>query len=145
MPSAGHGDGGASPERRRRCGRPGSRASHLRLGGSLEIGVGRASCPGPPSLRTGLADLPHPALQSVVLPARGLMGLSIGREVGEQPVLSKEGIGPEMMVYTPTSSSLTLPVAEDASKAHSHPLVQGLKRSLVAVLEIFKPAPARGV
>src|SRR5215471_19416312 len=34
----------------------------------------------PPSLRTGRADLPHPALQSVVLPARGLtvqrMGVS---------------------------------------------------------------------
>src|SRR5271169_1101213 len=34
------------------------------------IGVGRGIAS--PSLRTGLADLPHPALQSVVLPARGL-------------------------------------------------------------------------
>jgi hypothetical protein len=34
------------------------------------IGVGTALCR--PSLRTGLADFPHPALQLVVLPRRGL-------------------------------------------------------------------------
>src|SRR5438445_13694427 len=36
--------------------------------GSL-IGVGRTAWFGPPSLRTGRADLPHPALQLVIIPS----------------------------------------------------------------------------
>ena len=45
----------------------------LRACGTTSIGVGRTGClPGPPSLRTGRAVLPHPALQSVVLPPGGL-------------------------------------------------------------------------
>jgi len=37
------------------------------------IGVGKTECClGLPSLRTGQAGLPHPALQSVVLPCKGL-------------------------------------------------------------------------
>jgi hypothetical protein len=45
--------------------------------GERTIGVGRTN-EGPPSLRTGRADLLHPALQSVVLPPRGLTGQSTG-------------------------------------------------------------------
>ena len=32
----------------------------------IMIGVGKAGCAGLPSLRTGLADLPHPALRLVI-------------------------------------------------------------------------------
>ena len=55
------------------------------------VEVGRTGClPGPPSLRTVRAVLPHTALQSVVLPARGLAGFPIGCDEGEQPMGGKE-------------------------------------------------------
>ena len=40
--------------------------------GRRNIGVGTPGYPGRPSLRTVQADLPHTALQLVVLPTRGL-------------------------------------------------------------------------
>jgi hypothetical protein len=43
-----------------------------------EIGVGRDGLFVSPSLRTGLADLPHPALQLMVLPQRGLTSHFMG-------------------------------------------------------------------
>jgi hypothetical protein len=43
-----------------------------------EIGVGRDGLFVSPSLRTGLADLPHPALQLMVLPQRGLTSNFMG-------------------------------------------------------------------
>jgi hypothetical protein len=59
------------------------------------IGVGRASCvPGPPSLRTGQADFPHPALQLVVLPQRGPRIPMRRLRVGEQPTIGLAGSGP---------------------------------------------------
>ena len=51
----------------------------------------------PPSLRTGRADLPHPALQSVVC-SSGLASQGKGRGHGEQPLLGKVGVGPALMV-----------------------------------------------
>src|SRR6516164_7909726 len=47
-----------------------------------ESGIGRA-----PSLRTGQAVLPHPALQSVVLPPRGLTGQGMSLSSGEETLL----------------------------------------------------------
>src|SRR5208337_542011 len=46
---------------------------------------GRENRVGSPSLRTGLADLPHPALQSVVLPRRGVMN--------DRPVAAENAAG----------------------------------------------------
>ena len=43
-----------------------------------KIGVGRNGLFVSPSLRTGLADLPHPALQLMVLPKRGLTSHFMG-------------------------------------------------------------------
>jgi len=53
---------------------PGQKTPHRipYMNTTTKIGVGRTEWPRPPSLRTGLADLPHPALQLVVLPQRGL-------------------------------------------------------------------------
>src|SRR5947209_16922062 len=104
------------------------------------IGVGRTGWfPGPPSLRTGHADLPHPALRLVVLPPRGLTGLRIGCGKGEQPLLSKEGIGPAVVIQAPGPSFALVTVAQDATQPHPGPLVQLLKDRPVAVLEVFKP------
>ena len=58
------------------------------------IGVGRTGCPGPPSLRTVRAVLPHTALQSVVLPVTGLTGLRMGFFQRVKPTVDKELIGP---------------------------------------------------
>src|SRR6202012_3559564 len=94
----------------------------------------------PPSLRTGRADLPHPALQSVVLPARGLTGLSVGCDEGEQPKLSKEGVGPAVMIPAQSPAFATLPTAQDAPQTHPDPPVQVPEGRPVAVFEVFKPA-----
>ena len=63
---------------------PGHRPRHS----AAMIGVGRGAA----SLRTGLADLPHPALQSVVLPTRGLANRIISVLQAEQPMFGKDGI-----------------------------------------------------
>jgi hypothetical protein len=53
----------------------------------------------PPSLRTVQADLPHTALQSVVLPRRGLARQRMGCFQAIQPVFGKEGVPPSMMTF----------------------------------------------
>src|SRR5208283_6212266 len=65
--------------------------------GAATIGVGRGTAS--PSLRTGLADLPHPALQLVVLPPRGLANRIIGVLQAEQPMFGKEGIDASCVSY----------------------------------------------
>ena len=50
----------------------------MKLKDVLKIGVGRNGLFVSPSLRTGLADLPHPALQLMVLPQRGLTSHFMG-------------------------------------------------------------------
>ena len=92
-----------------------------------------------PSLRTGLADLPHTALQSVVLPPRGLTGSSMGCNQGEQPALRKVGIRPALMIGPAPRSLSATPASQDATQAHPHPAVQRAKRGLRAVLEVPKP------
>ena len=59
-----------------------------------EIGVGMAVV-GHPSLRTGLADFPHPALQSVSHPlAAGLVRLARAKAYREiSPSFSKNALG----------------------------------------------------
>jgi hypothetical protein len=66
---------------------------------SALIGVGRAKRS--PSLRTGRADLPHPALQSVVLPPRGLTGQRMGSRQGEQAQRGKESIQSRQHPFRP--------------------------------------------
>lgn len=61
----------------------------------------------PPSLRTGLADFPHPALQLMVLPQRGLNELRSGIPQIEQPEFSEEMIWPFLMVNTTASTAFT--------------------------------------
>gem|GEM_PF-6073421 len=51
----------------------------------------------PPFLRTGLADFPQPALQSVGSTLR-LAGTDMGSFQGEKHTLCKAGIGPTLMV-----------------------------------------------
>ena len=67
------------------------------------IGVGRTEF-GPSPLRTVQADLPHTALQLVVLPRRGLTGQRMGCFQAIQPVFGKEGIRPAMMIRTAATS-----------------------------------------
>ena len=55
------------------------------------IGVGKVTLP---ALRTVLAVLPHPALQSVVLPSRGLADRVMGSLQAEQPMFGKVRIWP---------------------------------------------------
>jgi hypothetical protein len=63
---------------------------------------------------------PCPALQSVVLPARGLTGQSMGRNQEEQPTLGKEGIGPKLMIPASPSAFPAPARAEDTAQPHAH-------------------------
>src|SRR3954471_19829539 len=62
-----------------------------------------------------------------------------------EPVVGEEGVGPASMVRPATAAFPLHPLAEQAPQAHPDPAVEPLERPLVAVLEIFKPAPERRV
>ncbi len=97
---------------------------HLPIG----IGVGKAGYPGLPSRRTGLAVLPHPALQSVGYRSSGLTGQAMGLQQREKPTLGKEGVGPAV-VAEPTASF--------------DPLFKGLQHARRPDRR-FHPCPPRG-
>ena len=68
--------------------------------------------PGPPSLRTVRAVLPHTALQLMVLPRRGLNDLCTGCHQAEQPVFGKVFVGPFLMVAAPSAPFSVVPPAQ---------------------------------
>ena len=67
---------------------------------------------------------PHTALQSVVLPRRGLTGQRMGCFQAIQPMLGKEGVRPALMISPAATSFLAQAFAEDASQPHPDPPVQ---------------------
>src|SRR5260370_1259135 len=93
----------------------------------------------PPSLRTGQAVLPHPALQSVDSLQR-LTRYLPGCGHREQPELREVPIGPANVGPTPSGAALSMASAQDASQSHPHPAVDGRKRRPVPVLEVLEPA-----
>src|SRR6201997_403562 len=111
------------------------------------IGVGRSGCPASPSLRTGLADLPHPALRLVVSPARGLADRLIGFLQTEQPTLGKEAVGPARLICTANigNPSPLLLLAQQAPQPAAYPTVQVAEGPRPAVLEVAEPAPQRRI
>ena len=103
------------------------------------IGVGTFGYPTlPPPNRTGGS----PAYGSPVggSPQRGLTGRRMGCNKREQPLLSKEGISPAVMVGPSALTSTAPTFPEYAAKAHAYPGVQRLEGIPTAVLEILKPA-----
>src|SRR5205085_8350334 len=85
-------------------------------GNVRDIGVGSDDWFRTPSLRTGQADLPHPALQLVVLPSLGLTSLGIGGDKGEQPMFGKECIGPAIMIVSSSSSFSAVTTPQNAAQ-----------------------------
>src|SRR6266481_5572402 len=94
-----------------------------------------------PSLRTGRADLPHPALQLVVLPTRGLTGQGMGSLQAVEPVLGKEGVGPALTIRSPHDASHPPMGTQHTAQAAAYPAVERGERRAVAVLEVDEPAP----
>src|SRR3989442_2647477 len=92
-----------------------------------------------PSLRTGRADFPHPALQLVISPLR-LARFGTGCGHREQPVFSEVSIGPELVVSPPHPSFQTVALAQDGSHSSPYPTVQVSERTFLAVLEVAKPS-----
>ena len=78
---------------------------------SLLIGIGRDDWFRSPSLRTGLADFPHPALRFGGSPPRGLTLQRVGRSEREQPLRGKESIRPELIVTLPSTTTALSPFA----------------------------------
>src|ERR1700730_17782360 len=99
----------------------------------------------PPSLRTGRADLPHPALQSMVLPTRGLARLLIGTLQAEEPMFGKEGIGPRDVVGAAGDPRAPVLLARDIAQPPADPAVERRECRALAVLEVVEPAAQRRI
>ena len=70
---------------------------------------------GPPSLRTGQADFPHPALQLVVLPQRGLPDRHKDGDERQQSEVGEEDMG--NMNSSPSRTKLTAVVTKQRHSA----------------------------
>src|SRR3989441_3515425 len=96
------------------------------------------SLPLPPNRTGGFPASGSPVGGS---PPRGLTQRRMGLCKREQPLLRKESIGPALMIApTPSPATAVAALLENAAQAHPDPLVQRLKRRVVAVFEICQPA-----
>src|SRR5687768_16171085 len=102
------------------------------------IGVGRTRY-GPPSLRTGRADLPHPALRLVVSATR-LDEQLVGLEHGEKTQLLKVGIRPSLVIPAASQSPPALTFAQDGSESSPDEPIDTIKVEGAAVFEVLEPA-----
>src|SRR5258708_23709621 len=58
-------------------------------------------------------------------------------------LVGEEGVGPALMVGSPTAPTQAVAFTEEAAKPHPYPPVQIRERRFVAVFEVFKPASER--
>src|SRR5882672_1293209 len=114
---------------------------HPRLATGQRRDRGRESVTSP-SLRTGLADFPHPALQLVVLPPRGLAGQGMSFLQAKEPMLGKEGIGPALMIGAVNFGHpfVAETFAQEASQPPADPAVHQSECRAMAVLEVLEPS-----
>src|SRR5262245_5787951 len=98
-----------------------------------------------PSLRTGRADLPHPALQLMVHLRGGLTNLRMGNCQRVQAMRGKESFRPAIMIETAAAASATTTMAKDAAQTHADPAVKIDKSPATAVLKVLKPAFQRPI
>ena len=98
-----------------------------------------------PSLRTGRADLPHPALRLMVHLRGGLTNLRMGNCQRVQTMRGKESIRPAMMIEPAAASAATTTMAQDAAQTHADPAVKVDKSPATAVLKVLKPAFQRPI
>ncbi len=89
-----------------------SQPNHFNDPPTQRIGVGMPGFNRHPSLRTGLADLPHPALRLALTSLVETNGFLSGCFQAEQTEFGKVPVGPKVVVdsSTPTSFSLTFPI-----------------------------------
>jgi hypothetical protein len=69
-----------------------------------------------PSLRTGRADLPHPALQLVINLTRRPTGRDLGLRHAEQAQLGEVVVAPRLMICAPAAAALARALAQDRAK-----------------------------
>ena len=101
---------------------------------------GRENQVGPPSLRTGQADLPHPAFQLVVLPETGLTVREMGCLQTVQPLLLEESVWPLLVVFPTAPAASSTAFTQNAAQSHTDPAIQFPKDRRMAVSEIREPA-----
>ena len=97
-----------------------------------------------PSLRTGLADLPHPALQLGVGCFTQAFLFLLGCYQAVEPKFRKVVVGPFLVVFSPPPSPQSGSFAQDAPPSPTHPLVQAFQRRC-AGLEVSIEACQRGL
>ena len=69
----------------------------------------------------------------------------MGGDQAVQPLFSKEGIRPAMMVRAARPAAAVLPSAEDVPQTPAQPAVQIAEGRGMAMFEVFKPASQRAV
>src|SRR6058998_1958008 len=79
------------------------------------------------------------------LPARGLVGQSMGGLQVEQPMFCEEGIWPALVIDAAGDAPPLGAFAQEASQPPAYPLVERTERRVVAVLEVSEPAAQRPV
>src|SRR3954447_6002599 len=110
----------------------------LRAEARLTIHRGRERWLASPSLRTGRADFPHPALQLVVSTRPDEQLMSLGHGVETQ--LPEVGIAPSVMIAAAAAASESHSVSKNAAKASSYPRIQQPEQIPGAVFEVLEPA-----
>ena len=99
-----------------------------------------------PSLRTGLADLPHPALRSVVFSS---METGDFRDSGlfqaEEAKRAEVAVGPSLVIGSPSSAPTSTTFAQDRPEPSADPSVDVGQLGRVDVLEVTIPTLQRPV
>src|SRR6478735_9443587 len=109
-----------------------------RLFFKIEVGTGLS--PRSP-LRTGRADLPHPALQSAVCSVTEARKFSFsGVQQAEEPELLEVAVGPALVINSTTSAFLTAPLSQDGAQSHADPAVDFSQHIGFDVFEVAIPA-----
>src|SRR5579862_1562514 len=95
-----------------------------------------------PSLRTGLADFPHPALQLASDSfTEGVTVRNVGMFQAEQPLRFKVSIWPSVVITSRCSVRSSTPSTQDISQPASDPFVRAHHRASARMLEVSIPSP----
>ena len=97
-------------------------------------------------LRTGLADLPHPALQLVVCSISETDDFrDFGFQQAKEPKFGEVVVRPALVVSASTSAFAAASLSQDGSQSHAYPSVDASKFAVLGVFEVAIPTGKRPV
>ena len=91
-------------------------------------------------LRTGLADLPHPALQLVVCSISETDDFrDFGFQQAKEPKFGEVAVGPALVVSASTSAFAAASLSQDGAQSHAYPSANTYKFVVLGVFEVAIP------